>query len=76
MIRIAIAAATAAIAAAPAAHAHGVVVDPRGNGQGTSHHVGQAAAAGHNSCFGHLTAASNEQSAAVTFLGPPACPPR
>ena len=64
-----------ALATAGSAFGHFVVVSPRGEGEGTAHHVGQTSAAGHNSCAGHLTASRHEQSAAVTFLGPPVCPP-
>ena len=62
--------ATLSLAAAGSASAHFIDVDPPGSGGGTCHHVGQSAAAGHNSAFGHSTAASAEQSQAVTF-GPP-----
>ena len=63
-----------ALGSAGPASAHFVVVTPPGNGEGTRRHVGQEALAGHHSCFGHMTAAASEQSPAVTFLGPPACP--
>ena len=67
--------AAGALATAGSASAHVLIVTPQGGGGGTVQHVGQAPAAGHNSCFGHMTASQNEQSAAVTFLGPPVCPP-
>jgi hypothetical protein len=63
---------TAALAGASPAAAHFVVVDPAGNGDGTMQHVGQLPPE-HNSCAGHLTASQNEQSGAVTFLGPAVC---
>ena len=60
------------------ASAHFLFVSPPGSGDGPSepHHVGQLGAAGHNSCGGHMTASQREQSAAVAFAGPPACPAR
>ncbi len=61
-----------AIGAGPAA-GHAVVVNPPGEGKGTAHHVGSVS---HESCFGHLTASQHERSDAVTFFGPPVCPPR
>jgi hypothetical protein len=76
MKRIAVVVSVRALAHAPTAGAHFVIVDPPGNGGGTTMHVGQATAGGHNSCAGHVAAASHEQSEAVRFLGPPACPPR
>ena len=70
-------AASVSVLSVPAAGwAHLLVVSPPGQGDGGAHHVGQAPAAGHNSCFGHMTASGSEQSGAVTFLGPPVCPPR
>lgn len=75
ILPLTVAAALWALVGAGSASAHFIVVDPPGNGDGTSHHVGQAAAAGHNSCQGHLVASTHEQSGAVTFLGPSVCPP-
>ena len=62
------------LASAAPASAHLVVVTPPGNGEGTRQHIGQAPPA-HNSCAGHNTAGSREWPPAVTFLGPPTCPP-
>ena len=76
--RVAIVAALAAsLSAAAPASAHVLVVTPPGEGSGPGGrvHVGQLPP-GHNSCSGHLTAGQSEQSDAVTFVGPPACPPR
>jgi hypothetical protein len=60
---------------AGSASAHIIIVNPPGNGIGTVQHVGQTPP-DHNSCEGHATAAGSENSAAVTFLGPPTCPTR
>ena len=67
--------ATLALGGAGTASAHFLVVTPQGagSGPGANVHVGQAPPA-HNSCTGHNTARSSEQSPAVTFLGPPTCP--
>jgi hypothetical protein len=73
---ITITAAAAGLALSPAAQAHFVAVTPPGTGDEHRVHVGQAAAAGHTSCAGHLQAAQSEQSGAVRFIGPASCPPR